>query len=368
MEITDVSVTKLGVQLDEPKGTSRGRSFDFRPAAITEVETDEGILGIGEGYGPNPHVVEAIVDHELRARLIGKNPLDVERLWDEMLLYNTYWDQKGHVVAAASGIDMALWDIVGKYYDAPVHRLLGGNTRDGRVKAYASDLFWDSPDEMAERAAEYVERGFSAVKTHLGRGIDADRERVAAIDEAIGDARLMVDVNCGYDRVEAIAVGRMLEEYGVYWYEEPVAPHDVAGHAAVRDALDVPIATGENEFTKWGFLELLERDAVDFAMPDVMRCGGITETKKIATLCEAFDVTCTPHNYSTGVGLAATLQVVACSPGCAWLEYDVTDYPLYEALLASPVDVDGDGRVAVPDDPGLGVKLPEGIVEKYGIE
>lgn len=369
MEITDVSVTKLGVSLDEPKGTSRGRSFDFRPAAIIEIETDAGLRGIGEGYGPNPHVVEALVEHKFRDRLIGEDPLDIERLWDEMLMYDTYWNQKGQDVAAASGIDIALWDLAGKYHETPVHRLLGGDfAGDGRVKAYASDLFWDSPEEMAARAAEYVDRGFEAVKTHLGRGVDADRERVVALQEAIGDAHLMVDVNCGYDRTEAREVGRMCAEHGVYWYEEPLPPHDVAGYADLHDRLDVPIATGENEFTKWGFLDLFRAEAVDFVMPDVMRCGGITETKKIATLCEAFSVTCTPHNYSTGVGLAATLQVVACSAGCEWLEYDTTDYPLYEELLVSPVEIDDDGRVSVPDEPGLGVTLPEEVVSEHAID
>lgn len=369
MEITDVSVTKLGVSLDQPKGTSRERSIDFRPAALIEIETDEGFTGIGEGYGPNPHVVEALVEHEFRDRLIGEDPLDRERLWDEMLMYNSYWSQKGQEVAAASGIDIALWDLAGKYQDSPVHDLLGGDFEDdGRVKAYASDLFWDAPDRMAEQAGEYVDQGFQAVKAHLGRGVEADRERVEAITEAIGDANLMVDVNCGYDRTEARDVGRMLADQGVYWYEEPLPPHDVAGHADLRDELEVPIATGENEFTKWGFLDLLRREATDFAMPDVMRCGGITETKKIATLCEAFSVTCTPHNYSTGVGLAATLQVVACSAGCKWLEYDTTDYPLYEGLLTSGMDIDAEGRIAVSDDPGLGVELNEATVERYRIE
>jgi L-alanine-DL-glutamate epimerase-like enolase superfamily enzyme len=369
MEITDVRVTKLRAELDEPNAISKGRSTDSRAAAIVEVETDAGITGVGEGYGPNPHIVETVVERKFAEKLVGENPLDVERLWEEMVRGYTYWDQKGQGVSAASGVDMALWDIVGKHYGAPVYRLLGGDARgDGRIRAYASDLFWDDPEAMAETAAGYVDDGFAAVKTHLGNGRDADEERVEAIQDAIGDAELMVDMNCGYERHDALRVGKMLEAHDVYWYEEPLSPYDVDGYAYLREKLDVPIATGENEYTRWGFKRLFEAGAVDFAMPDVMRCGGITETKKICSLAGAFDVTPTPHNFSTGVGLAATLQVMACSPETEWLELDVTDYDLYETFLTSSLDVDDEGRVAVPTDPGLGVELTDDVVEAYGVE
>jgi len=364
-----VGATKLRVELDEPSRISKGRSTDSRAAAIVEVETDEGIVGVGEGYGPNPHIVETVIERKFAEKLVGEDPLDVERLWEEMVRGDTYWDQKGQGVSAASGVDMALWDIVGKHYGAPVHRLLGGDARgEGRVRAYASDLFWEEPEAMAEKAADYIDDGFAAVKTHLGNGRDADEARIEAIQDAIGDAALMVDMNCGYERHDALRVGRMLEEYDVYWYEEPLSPYDVDGYAWLHRKLDVPIATGENEYTRWGFKRLFEAEAVDFAMPDVMRCGGITETKKICSLAGAFDVIPTPHNFSTGVGLAATLQVLACSPESEWLELDVTGYDLYESLLVSPLDVDAEGRVAVPTDPGLGVELTDDVVEQYGIE
>ena len=366
MEITDVSVTTLGVQLDEDHGISKGRSSDYRPAAIVTVETDAGITGIGEGYGPTPQIVETIVEDKFADALVGEDALDRERLWQAMVTEYTYWDQKGQGISAASGVDLALWDIAGKYHDAPVHQLLGGDAHgDGTVQAYASDLFWDDPAAMAATAADHVDRGFPAVKTHLGRGLEADRARVEAIQDAIGDADLMVDMNCGYERPEALKVGRMLEDHDVYWYEEPLSPYDVDGLARLHRKLDVPIATGENEYTKWGFKEILEQEAADFLMPDLMRCGGITEGRKICALAEAYDVTSTPHNYSTGVGLAATLQLMACTPATAWLEFDVTEYALYEDLLVSPLAID-DGRVTVPTDPGLGVHLPDDIVEAYG--
>ncbi|QLG28193.1 mandelate racemase/muconate lactonizing enzyme family protein [Halorarum halophilum] len=368
MDITDVETVQVQVDLDEPLGVSRGRETDIRSAAFVVVETDAGITGIGEGVGPEPYIVERIVEGKYAPRLIGEDPLDVERLWGAMLTDDLYWDRKGQGVAAASGVDIALWDIAGKYHEEPVYRLLGGDADgSGRLEAYASDLFWDDPDVMADRAAGYVDRGFSAVKTHLGRGVDADEERVAAIRDAIGDAALMVDMNCGYDRADALRVGRMLEEYDVYWYEEPLSPYDVDGLATLRGKLDVPIATGENEYTKWGFRELFEADAVDYAMPDTMRCGGITEEKKVCTLAEAFDVVCSPHCFTTGVGLAATMHVMAASPATKWLEFDTTDFPLFDALFTSSLAVE-DGLVSLPEDPGLGVELDGSVVDEYRVE
>lgn len=365
MEITDVETIRLQVEMDEPWGLSRGREVDARSAAFVVIETDTGITGIGEGVGPEPYIVETIVEEKYAPRLRGENPLDIERLWQTMLIDDLYWDQKGQGVAAASGIDIALWDIAGKYYDDPVYRLLGGDADGtGQLQAYASDLFWADTEEMADRAAEYVDRGFTGVKTHLGRGIDADEERVAAIREAIGDAALLVDMNCGYDYADALRVGRMLEDYDVYWYEEPLSPYDVEGLARLKRNLDVPIATGENEYTKWGFQELFDSAAVDYAMPDAMRCGGITEAKKICALAEAFGVACSPHCYTTGVGLAATMHVMASSPATRWLEFDPTDFPLYEQLFASPLEVK-EGHVALPTDPGLGIELDKPVIDEY---
>lgn len=369
MKITDVNVVTLGVKLDKPSVLSRGRAIGFRGAAFVVIDTDAGIQGIGEGYGPEFFNIKTIVERKYAPMIKGEDPLDIERIWRKMLMEPVYWDQKGQGVSAASGVDMALWDIAGKHYGAPVYKLMGGDaTGKGTVQAYASDLFWDTPEQMAKSAREHVKRGFAAVKTHLGNGLEADEERVVAMKEAIGDAKLMVDVNCGYDRIEALKIGRMLEKHEVFWYEEPLSPYDVDGYAWLKSKLDIPIATGENEYTKWGFKELFLKNGVDYAMPDIMRCGGITETKKICSLAEAFDVAVTPHSYTTGVGLAATIHTMACTPNCQWLELDVTPYLLYESLLKNPLEIDAKGYVKLPDSPGLGVELREDIVEKYRVE
>jgi L-alanine-DL-glutamate epimerase-like enolase superfamily enzyme len=368
MEITDIRTIKARVELDDPRGLSRDREIETRGAAFVVVETDAGITGIGEGVGPEPYIVERIVEEKYAPRLVGADPLDIERHWQAMLTEDLYWDRKGQGVAAASGIDIALWDIAGKYHETPVYRLLGGDADgSGTLRPYASDLFFDDTETMAERAAGYVEQGFTGVKTHLGRGHEADEERVAALREAIGDAALMVDMNCGYDQADALRVGQMLEEYDVYWYEEPLAPYDIEGLARLREKLDVPIAAGENEYTKWGFRDLLSAEAVDYAMPDAMRCGGITEAQKVCALAEAFGIVCTPHCYATGVGLAATMYLHASSPACQWLEFDPTTFPLYEELFVTPPSLT-DGRIAVPDEPGLGVTLTDEVVDEYRVD
>ncbi|MDD1773555.1 MAG: hypothetical protein LUQ14_02900, partial [Methanomassiliicoccales archaeon] len=147
-----------------------------------------------------------------------------------------------------------------------------------------------------------------------------------------------------------------------------LSPYDVDGYAYLKSKLDIPIATGENEYTKWGFKELFLKNGVDYAMPDIMRCGGITETKKICALAEAFNIACSPHNYTTGVGLAATMQLIASTPNCDWLELDMAGYPLYYNLLKRPLEIDNKGMIKIPQDPGLGVEIKKDILKKYSVD
>ncbi len=358
MEITDVSVRKFSVPLDRERKLSI-KTVDSLAAAIVEVETDTGLTGLGEVSAPDPHTAKTIVEDRFGDRLLGADPLDRTDITAD-LLGGTYPERAGSAVAAASGVDVALWDIVGKYFDAPVCELAGGTPTD--VRAYASNLYWDDPEAMAEKAAGFVDEGFGAVKTHLGQGVDADERRVAAIRDAVGDAELLVDANCGYDRPTARRVGRMLADYDVFWFEEPIAPDDRDGFEMLARDLDVPLAAGENVFTVRGFRQLFERDAVDYAMPDVIRAGGISEMLKICGLAEAHNVPVSIHNFGTGIGLAATLHVIAASPAADLLEFDADGWALYEPLLADDLAAE-DGRVAVPDGPGLGVNLPDGVAE-----
>ncbi len=362
MRITDVEVVQLRKPMAKPLVVSRG-TLAARTAIVVLVHTDEGISGLGESVGDSSGVVPIIRD-QLAPLVIGEDPFDIERLWEKMYTSRVYWDLKGALVIAMSGIDIALWDIKGKSLGVPVYQLLGGACRR-KIRAYASDLFWDEPEVMARAAATYVRDGFPIVKTHIGRDLEGDIARLTAIRKAIGrEAGLMIDINCGYDRPTAARMGKRFEEFAPLWYEEPLRPHDIEGYRQLRGQVGIPLALGENEFTKHGFLELFTHNAVDYVMPDPARVGGITETKKIASLAEAFNLILTPHNFSSGILLAASLHLMAATPNADLLEFDVTGTGIYEELLVEPLKVDG-GIVDIPQGPGLGVVLKDEVRERY---
>ena len=221
---------------------------------------------------------------------------------------------------------------------------------------------------MAETAAGYVEQGYTHVKTHVGAPgeFDNDLERLRQIREAIGpDTGFMVDVNTIFDRESAHRFGEAIRDFNPFWYEEPVCPLDYEGHAMLREALGVKIATGENLYTSYGFAPLYAAGGCDYVMPDILRCGGLVETQKACTDALAAGVVPSPHNFSSGVGTAATLHLMAAMPETQLLEFDPTGTAIYEELFVEPLEVSG-GQVKVPSDPGLGVELTEEVIARYG--
>jgi len=365
MKITDVKVHVLVKKTATRIYSSRG-SRDFRSHAIVEVETDEGISGLGEGIG-NPPLIKSVIETSLRDSAIGLDPFNVATVYDKLARGTSYWEHKGSVVCAASAIETACWDIMRKALDVPVYKLLGGRFHE-KVRAYASDLWWEEDAaSMAKKAASFVEQGFDIVKTHLARLSPAEDEaRVKAIREAVGpDVGFMIDINCGYDLGDAMEAMKRWGEYDLFWIEEPLVPMDLDGLASLDAMTDIPLACGENEFGIHGFKQLLETGAVTYVMPDIGRAGGILETKKIAGLAEAFGVVVSLHNYASGVLLAATLHLMASTPNTKLLEYDPTGDLVYEELLAEPLEWDG-AWVRVPEGPGLGVVLRDEVREKYG--
>lgn len=356
MRVKDIRTYVISKPLSAPLRVARG-DIQARTTVVVLIETDQGISGIGEAIGV-PAMVKAGIDHSLKKLVLGEDPFDIEKLWTRMFVPTVYWELKGSYLSAISGIEMALWDIMGKAQGAPVYKLLGGKYRD-RVKAYASDLFWEGKEAMASKARRFAQEGFSIVKTHLGRDPGPDVERVKAIREALGDeVGVMVDINCGFDRITAYRFAEAIEDYDIFWYEEPLPPYDVEGYKELRSRIDIPIAAGENEFTLHGFRELLGSGGIDYAMPDIARAGGILEVKKISDYLRTQNITCSPHVFSSGILLAATLQLMACTPNCDLLEYDTTGTAIRDELLAEPLDVSG-GFVKIPDLPGLGVKFDE---------
>ena len=252
------------------------------------------------------------------------------------------------MIQGLSGIDIALWDIKGKHFGVPAHRLMGGPLRT-EVQAYATGLYrrksGDPIQYLAEEAAGYVAEGFKAVKLKVGFGVDEDAAVTRAVREAIGpDVALMVDANHAYDAVAAIRLGRMIEQHDIGWFEEPVPPEDLAGYRAVKAALSIPIAGGECEFTRYGFRELLVPRAVDIVQPDTCAAGGLSECKKIADMAEAFGVRYIPHVWGTGIAIAASLQLLAVLPSHTpaslapiepLLEFDRTEHPIRQAILTA---------------------------------
>lgn len=365
MKIVDVELIQLLKIADHPHRNAK-QSRDRRVASLVRLHTDEGIDGLGEAWCDAP-LAEGVVLGKLRPLVLGADPFNVEGIWRRAFDGAAMYDPKGAVVAGMSGIDMACYDIMGKALGLPVCKLIGGLNREW-IQAYASDLHWqENPADMARLAASFVEQGFTAVKTHVGVDPHDDVRRVRALREAIGpDVGLMVDINTGFDRPTAIRFGRRIAELDISWYEEPLSPVDLDGLEIIRAATGLPIATGENEYTRWGFREMFQKGGVDVAMPDMARAGGITELKKICAVGEAFGVVVSPHNYSSGVCSAATLHLMAATPGTGPLEWDTIGSSIVPELFVEPPVVK-DGKVQVPQVPGLGVHLTDEVRATYAM-
>jgi D-galactarolactone cycloisomerase len=374
MIIKNIRTHVLEPALSQPFGYSRAWC-DSRSAMLVEIETDDGPIGWGECYGParmTSAVVKSVVPW-----LIGEDPLRTDFLWQTVYARLRDHGQKGVVIEGLSGIDIALWDIKGKHFGVPVHRLMGGPLRS-EVRAYATGLYrrrsGDPLKYLAEEAAGYVAEGFKAVKLKVGFGVEEDAAVTRAVRDAIGpDIALMVDANHAYDAVAAIRLGRMIEPYDIGWFEEPVPPEDLAGYRAVKSALSIPIAGGECEFTRFGFRELLLSRALDIVQPDTCAAGGLSECRKISDMAEAFGVRYNPHVWGTGVAIAASLQLLAVLPAQTpvslapvepMLEFDRTEHPIRQTILARPIEHVG-GIVKIPDGPGLGIEIDRKALTRF---
>jgi L-alanine-DL-glutamate epimerase-like enolase superfamily enzyme len=338
-------------------------------ALVIRVHTDEGIVGVGE-VDSLPSVVKAIIDappsHSiasgLAALLVGEDPLEVGRLWERMFRGSLYFGRRGAVLHAISGIDIALWDICGKAAGRPVSSLLGG-ARRRRVRAYASTLMPDTPEEVRRVVSAHCEAGFTAVKLGwgpLGRSASLDVQLVAAARSAAGDEiELMIDIGKGWSSVrDAIDRTRRFEEHRVAWVEEPFMPDDYDKYAALAEEVQVPVSAGEEETTVWDFERLIDRGGVEIVQPDVTRAGGISECMRIAALAERRGRRFIPHAWSTGIIKAATLQVLGASTQAEWFEYCVQETTLNRTLVAERFPL-RDGYVEIPTAPGLGIELDE---------
>jgi D-arabinonate dehydratase/D-galactarolactone cycloisomerase len=350
--------------------------FDSYKSTLVRITTDDGLTGVGECLAKlTPRAISAIVEDAFRPILIGQDPLDVECIWEMMYASMRHrGHSKGFMIEAMSGVDIALFDLIGKALKLPVYKLLGGCFRN-RLDAYASSLRLRDTETIVKEAVAYVEQGFGAIKMKLGRGPEEDIKRVAAVRDAIGyDIQLTVDANCAYDVATAINMGRELEKHQVYWFEEPIPPEDIDGYVRLSSSLDIAIAAGETEFTRYGFRDLIAKRAVDIVQPDICRAGGFSECKKIAAMASAYNMPYAPHTGGeSAVGIAASIQLAAAIPNFLTYEYMRSDWsethanPLRNSLTLEPVEKFVDGYIEVPDKPGLGIELNEEIVSKYRV-
>jgi D-galactarolactone cycloisomerase len=379
VKIVDVRAHCLASRLETPFAFSQGW-VTRRGATIVEVLTDEGLTGWGEalcqGLQP-PQIAAAAIEHALKPLLVGADPLNVEPLWHKLYTHTRDYGMKGAVIAALSGVDIALWDLLGKALGQPVWRLLGGAQRE-RVQVYATGFYRERGQGEAARLADEArwraEEGFGAMKIKLGFGVEDDLAVMAAVGRALEGKRveLLIDTNHAYGPAEAIRLGRALEPYKLRWYEEPVAAEDLAGYREVRAALSTPIAGGENEFTAWGFRSLFEARAVDVAQPDIGAAGGFTACRHIAALALAHGVQVNPHVWGSSVGQVASLHLICALPVAnpslfaaePIFEYDCSSHPFRETLIDRPLR-QRDGWLKLPGGPGLGIEVNRDALKRF---
>lgn len=362
-----------------------GRTLSF-DGTLVRIETACGLTGWGEakaqvgGMAQN-QALTSMINEEFAPLLEGEDPRDITRLWETLYsgTRSHYALREGRVfpvlgrrgitVSAIGGIDCALWDILGKSLGVPVWRLLGGR-RSAKMPAYASGG-WQGADKIGDELTGYVKRGgFSAVKMRVGV-IDGDpREsarRVHAAREALGpEVGLMCDAHGTLSVAEAKRFCRLVEQDDIAWFEEPVTADDKAGQAQVRASTDIPIASGESEFTRHDFRDLAVLQAVDIMQPDLAICGGITEAMRISALASAFNLKLAPHLWAGAPAFAAGLHIAAASPAGFIVEYSLGANPLLHDLVEESFPVE-DGMIAVPDRPGLGITVREDFLAKYTV-
>ncbi|MEM6667423.1 MAG: mandelate racemase/muconate lactonizing enzyme family protein [Pseudomonadota bacterium] len=387
MQITKITSHVLRHDLAEELGYSQ-QYYAARTAHLVEVETDEGVTGWGECFGPGNVALanKAIVERVIQPMVLGHDPLARDVVWHTV--YNLLRDhgQKGMPLQCLSGVDIALWDIAGKVAGMPLYQLIGGPHRLD-VPAYGYGMMLrreplgDLVPRFRDEAAAIRERGFLATKMKVGLGPKADIALAEAVREGVGaDYPFMVDANHCYTTSDAFTVGRALGDLGAEWFEEPVAPEDHDGYRELRAGLSVNIAGGEAEFTRWGWRILLESRGLDIAQPEVCALGGISEYLRVLALCHSHFTPVVNHVWGSDIAVAVNLHLLAAMPPLPGglfpaeplLEFDTTESRFRDDLLTAPLDIArqvarNGGRVAVPTGPGLGVEPDRAVIQHYTV-
>lgn len=364
MKITDVEGMLISIPLRKPTSMSN-KTVTAREYVVTRVRTDEGIAG--SAYTLGGAIVLSGINDLLRPLAIGEDPFDTERIWDRMYRTTLTVGRKGAVIRALSTIDVALWDIKGKALNAPLYKLLGGFT--DRVPLYASGGYYrqgESFQQMADEMAGVVEQGFKAIKIKVGAlSFQQEVERIKTLRRTLGDGvQIAVDANCAWNEVNyARKIMRAFEEYDIAWFEEPVLPDNFRGGAELAATFETPIATGEQECTRWGFRDIIEHRAADILQPDVAVVGGVTEWMKVAALASTYDLPVSSHYFHD-----VHVHLMAATPNALKAEYFLRDLDImvFDDVVQEPLRPEN-GYLAVPQRPGLGMELNEEALARYRI-
>ena len=375
MKITNIEAIHLRLEkVLYEKLETMAKADSPEDVLIIKVETDAGIVGYGEAYSASniiKSIIEAPVYHAefsrgLKDMLIGHDPFDVEVLWEKMYRACLFYGRRGAAISAISGIDIALWDIIGKATGKPIFKLLGGGFRD-KVRAYASSKMPTDREEAKELAGKIKKLGFTAVKFGY-RPVEIDL--ILAVKEVLGnDILIMIDAGPHLDTDTAVQYARECEKLGVYWLEEPLLPDNLEGYAYLVNSVNhIKIATGENESTRWGFRELIDKARPHVIQPDLSRAGGFSEGIKINQIARAKDIQCAPHAWGSAIMFAASLQFIAAIPNASFFEFCVGSSPLVRELVDPSTFKLNNGYVDIPTKPGLGITINEEVIHKHRVE
>ena len=387
MKIKEIKSHILQYDLKEELGYSQ-QYYQKRTAHLVEIRTDEGLVGWGECFGPGNVAIanKCIIEKVIQPIILELDPMDREVIWQNV--YNLLRDhgQKGMPIQALSGIDIALWDIAGKITNMSISRLIGGRFRERiPVYGYGMMLRREDVDSLADRFYEEAQSiksmGFVATKMKVGLGPEKDIRLAEAVRKGIGDGfPFMVDANHCYTSSDALYVGRALEEMNAFWFEEPVAPEDLEGYLELKSVLDIKIAGGEAEFTRWGWRNILQKRCVDLAQPEVCALGGISEYLKVLAMAHAHFVPVVNHVWGSAIAVATNLQLLAAMPPLPGgihpidplLEFDTTDNKFRDELIIEPLKIQqqvsaSGGFVSIPDNPGIGVEPDPEFILKFSI-
>ena len=373
MKITKVEAIELRLPESELGGYG-DRASPAGNTLIVKIHTDEGIVGLGE-VESCAQVAKAVIEAPanmvmvsgLGRLLIGMNPLDIRTINEKLYQSSFYYGRRGVVVHTIGGIDIALWDIAGKYYNQPIYQLLGGAFQR-KVRAYASVLFGKDGDETCQIGKKWTEKGFTAVKfgwAPMGVSEKLDLELVEGARRGFGDRNdILIDAGCCWDTMTAVRRAQQFEEYDIFWLEEPLAQDNIEGYRRLTRVSKMPIAAGEGNCGRFDFRDLIERGGIHVAQVDLAR-NGFSEAVRIADLAEDHSLRVVNHFWTTGINLVAGLHWLASRKSTFLCEYGVEATPIRWDVTKQKMEIDADGFVHVPEGPGLGVDLNEEIIEKH---